>query len=89
MMTSESEKEPERKRLRSCEPDLLIVVGSDGEKKEYRYHSPIMASHSVYIDTMLATPMQESQSLTIKFPDLTPRLWECSYGQVSRSGQRS
>jgi hypothetical protein len=55
---------------------LLIIVGGDVSKKEYRYHSPIMASHSTYIDTMLANPMKESQSLTINFPDLTPTLWE-------------
>lgn len=77
-MVNEDESEPEAKRLRSCEPDLLVIVGGSGEerKKEYRYHSQVMASHSTYIDTMLATPMKESQSLTIKFPDLTKELWE-------------
>lgn len=77
-MAIESEKEPERKKLRSCEPDLLVIVGGSGENMmEYRYHSQVMASHSMYIDTMLANPMKERQSLTINFPDLTPDLWEC------------
>lgn len=70
----ESSDEPEPKRLRSAEPDLCVFVGA--EKKKYQYHSQIMASHSTYIDTMLATPMKESESLQISFPDLTPDLWE-------------
>lgn len=76
-MMAQSESVPEAKRLRSCEPDLLVLVGSGDETKEYRYHSPIMASHSTYIDAMLATPMKESQSLMLKFPDISPELWEC------------
>jgi hypothetical protein len=64
----------DQKKLRSCEADLLVVVGE--EKKEYRYHSQIMAAHSNYIDTMLANPMKESQSLSLSFPDLTPAVWE-------------
>ena len=71
---AESNDEPEPKRLRSAEPDLCVFIGA--EKKEYQYHSQIMASHSSYIDTMLATPMRESQSSQISFPDLTPDLWE-------------
>jgi hypothetical protein len=75
-MATEEEKEPEAKGLRSCEPDLVVTVGNGDNAKEYRYHLPIMASHSTYIDTMLASPMKESQSSTINFPDLTPDLWE-------------
>lgn len=67
--------EPEAKRLRSSEPDLCIMVGADGDTKEYHYHSQVMASHSSYIDTTLATPMKESQSLRLNFPDITPVKW--------------
>jgi hypothetical protein len=71
-----SEEEPDLKRLRSCEPDLLVIIGNEN-KQEYRYHSQVMASLSTFIDTQLATPMKESQSRSIYFPDVTPELWEC------------
>jgi hypothetical protein len=35
-----------------------------------------MATHSNYIDTMLATPMQESKTLELSFPDLAPATWD-------------
>lgn len=72
-----------------CEPDLLVVVGSDENKKEYHHHSQVMATHSTYIDTMLATPMKESQSLTLNFPDLRPELWECMVKYLNPLHSRS
>lgn len=74
MTETKEEEEPESKKLRSSEPDLCLLIGD--EAKEYRYHSQFMAMHSSYIDTMLANPMKESQSLQLSFPDLTPELWE-------------
>jgi hypothetical protein len=67
---------PVRKRLRSSEPDLKISVGTNDETVEYWYHSSVMATHSNYIDTMLATPMQESKTLELSFPDLAPATWD-------------
>jgi hypothetical protein len=68
--------EPKQKKLRSSEPDLLVTVGENEAKKEYRYHSQVMASHSNYIDAVLASPMKESRMLTLSFPDLTCDVWE-------------
>jgi hypothetical protein len=68
---------PVRKRLRSSEPDLKISVGVKNETAvEYWYHSSVMATHSNYIDTMLATPMQESKTFELSFPDLAPATWD-------------
>jgi hypothetical protein len=67
---------PERKRLRSSEPDLKISVGANDEAVDYWYHSSVMATHSNYIDAMLATPMQESKAYEISFPDIAPTTWE-------------
>ena len=76
---------PERKRLRSSEPDLKITVGggstgaggsTSSEAVESWYHSSVMATHSNYIDTMLATPMQESKTYELSFPDLAPATWD-------------
>jgi hypothetical protein len=67
---------PESKRLRSSEPDLKILVGANDETVEYWYHSSVMAMHSNYIDAMLATPMQESKTLELSFPDLAPSTWD-------------
>jgi hypothetical protein len=72
---------PERKKLRSCEPDLKITVGgslSGGDKQaaEYWYHASTMASHSNYIDAMLASPMKESSTYEIHFPDVARVAWD-------------
>ena len=70
-------KPPERKKLRSSDPDLKISVGANDEAVDYWYHSSIMANHSNYIDAMLATPMKESTAYEIGFPDISPNTWDC------------
>jgi hypothetical protein len=66
-------------RLRCCEPDLKITVGGavDGsDAVDYLYHASRMANHSVYIDTMLASGMKESNTHEISFPDIAPTTWD-------------
>jgi hypothetical protein len=67
---------PERKKLRSSDPDLKISVGTNDEAVDYWYHSSVMATNSNYIDAMLATPMKESKTYEISFPDIAPSTWE-------------
>jgi hypothetical protein len=64
------------KRLRSSEPDLQIILGSDDDVVTKWCHSPTLASKSKYIDAMLAAPMQESENRTITFPDISPEVWD-------------
>ena len=71
--------EPARKKLKSCEPDLKITVGGDVDGSgavDYWYHASIMATHSNYIDTMLASGMKESNTYDASFPDIAPATWE-------------
>ena len=71
--------ERERKRLRSstAEPDLKVIVGDSGDVTVTKwYYSQTLASKSKYIDTMLSTPMNESQTKTITFPDIQPNIWD-------------
>jgi hypothetical protein len=49
------------KQLKSYEPDLDVVVGSD--QQVFRCHGLILASYSAYIDTMLSTPMKEQSTM--------------------------
>jgi hypothetical protein len=75
----ETLKNPERKKLRFCEPDLKITVGGDvdgSDAVDYWYHSSVMATHSNYIDTMLASGMKESCTYEVSFPDIPPATWE-------------
>ena len=65
--------QPQVKKLKSSEPDLTIFLGT--ESKPFYYHSAILANYSDYIDTMLASPMLESKSLEIRFPDIEPEVW--------------
>ena len=70
--------ERERKRLRSstAEPDLKVVVGAGDDTVTKWYYSQTLASKSKYIDTVLSTPMSESQTKTISFPDIQPNIWD-------------
>lgn len=70
------EKEPtvvDMGQLKFAEPDLTVIVGSDGTA--FRYHSIILANYSVYIDTLLASTMKESSSKTIHFPEIESQNW--------------
>ena len=60
-------------KLKSSEPDLTIFLGVEG--KPSSHHSVMMASHSAYIDTMLASSMRESRTLEIRFPEIPPEVW--------------
>ena len=62
--------------LKSCEPDLSVIVGQGPNEQTYQHYAAILASYSDYIDIMLSTPMQEQQSRTIRFPDIRPKIWE-------------
>lgn len=62
------------KKLKSTAPDLHVEVGP--EKKVYEYHSVIFASFSPYIDSMLAAPMQESETRRITFPEIPLEVWD-------------
>jgi hypothetical protein len=63
------------RRLKSFPPpDLVVVVGPS--QRIYRHHSFILASLSVYVDTMLSSPMKEQESMHITFPDIPPETWE-------------
>lgn len=91
-MTNEDDDPPKKepssvlRPLKSCEPDLEIVVGS--EKEVFHYHSAIMASYSDYIDTMLASPMRESSTMKISFPDISPTVWRKMMSFLEPGGTR-
>ena len=59
--------EREAKKLRSCDPDLKVVLGCDAETISCAatiewHHSQNLASKSKYIDAMLSTPMKEKDA---------------------------
>ena len=73
--TSNSEQHtPVAKKVKSSPTDLILRIGED--KYEYHCHSMVIAYHSVFIDTALASPMQESQTRIIDLPDVTPKIWD-------------
>lgn len=84
---NEEEGGPAAKKLRSCDNDLKIIVGtasadeansntSNNCPREFWYVSNVMAYHSNFFDTMLSSQMQESISREIKLPDVDPDHWE-------------
>lgn len=62
--------------LRICQPDLKIVVGEGEGQRTYLYHSQVMASHSIYIDTILSMPRNEGELYKIGLPDVPAKTWE-------------
>lgn len=78
--TTAAAMEPSTKRLRSGgEPDLKVWVGGEqqsGNGTVFHHHSLLLAAHSEYVDTMLATPMAERESRSLNFPDIEPPVWE-------------
>jgi hypothetical protein len=69
--------EPPAKKIRSSPTDLKIVVGSaeDGKQEVFYHHSVILATHSDYVDAMLASPMAESETRELCFIDIEPGVW--------------
>ena len=57
-------------------PDLAVTVGID--EHLYNYHSFILASQSLYVDTLLSSPAArtEQERGRISFPDITVETWE-------------
>lgn len=57
-------------------PDLEVVVGK--EEHVVRYHSLILASQSLYVDTLLSSPAarKEQGKRRITFPDIKRATWE-------------
>ena len=53
-------------------PDLQVSIGED--EQLYHYHSLILASQSLYIDTLLSSPVahKEQEKMRISFPEIQP-----------------
>jgi len=83
---------PKKKKMRSVEdPDLKVVVGpEDGEQQVFEHHSFLLANYSDYIDTLLDSPMAESQSRSLSFPDIQPSIWQkmISFVENPRASRR-
>lgn len=58
-----------------AEPDLKVVIGSDGDQTVEYYYSRDMAKHSKYIYAMMTSPMREATTKEIHFPDIPPCTW--------------
>ena len=61
------------KRLKSSEPDLSIVCRFEGKEERIKVHSIIMAHHSNYFDSLLASGMQEAENKTVTLDDVDPK----------------
>jgi hypothetical protein len=77
-MTSKST-DPTRKRLRSQDPDLIVVVGSGESKQEFECYSQILCYKCDHFDTMLSHSMKEKNTSRIELPDNDPEEWELFY----------
>ena len=85
-MMASTEKEQQSRPLKSCEPDLVILVGL--EEQVFHCYSVIMASYSDYIAAMLSTPMKEQDTMKITFPDIEPEIWKKMIRFLEPGGSR-
>jgi len=71
---------PPSKKLRSCEPDLKIIVKWDGDgrnvQKEYEEYAVVLANLSNFVDTALSSGMREEATREIVFEDTTGEVYE-------------
>ena len=73
--------EPPTKKLRSCEPDLKIILKyetNDGrqEQKEYEMYGAVLGKMSGFVDAALSSGMKEQASREIVFDGITPEVFE-------------
>lgn len=69
------------KKLRSQDPDIIVVVGNDQDnnKQEFKCYSFILCYASDYFDTMLSHSLLEKQTSKIELPDKDPEEWKEFY----------
>ena len=61
------------KTLRHKKPDFKVLVG--GEEAVFEHYGEMLALRSEYFEALLANPMRESETRTVRLPDITPRFW--------------
>jgi hypothetical protein len=64
----------ERRRDKSNETDLTVVVGSDCQTKEFQCHAAILSFASSKLDTMIHT-----SNGRLLLPQFIPEAWELFY----------
>ena len=73
------ESSPTSKKIRFLDPDVTVIVGSEGNAKTYKAYGAILAFNSEYFDTMLSSGLKESSEMKIEFPEDDPKEWELLY----------
>ena len=62
--------------LRSGEPDLEITVRNGETTKVFHHYSMVMASFYGFFDSLLASGMQEAQTMKVTLEDVEPAVFE-------------
>ena len=70
------------KKLRSSPTDVVVVVGTEENAKQYDCYGVVLAAASEVIDTMLASGMEESETRIVKLPDIEPEQFELFYSML-------
>ncbi len=70
--------QPPMKKLRSQQPDVVVVVGSGewGNKQEFECYKLLLCYHCEYLDTMLSHQTKENETSRIELPDKDPEKWK-------------
>ena len=56
------------KKLRTCEPDVTVVVGRGDKAREFCHYSVVLMFSCDYFDAMLSNKMKECREMRITFP---------------------
>lgn len=81
VLVTMSTQAPPSKKLRSCWPDLKVILKYKDEngrekKKVYHKYKLVLATLSDFVDTALTSGMTEEMTSTIVFQDTTPGVFE-------------
>lgn len=77
--------EPPTKKLRSQEPDIVVVVGSGKKKQEFECYKLFLCYACEYFDTMFSHGLKENETSRIELPDKDPDEWKIFYEFIDPS----
>ena len=75
------------KRLKSAEPDVVVVVGVGDEAKEFRCHKIALAVASGFFDAMFSSNFAENTENRVRFPNKVPEEWQLFYKFIEHQGR--
>jgi len=70
------ERRAETKKLRSCEPDMIIEVGQGDGRQRFKFYSVLFALGGPVMDSLVLRNVRERDDKTLRLPQFTGDQWQ-------------